>query len=184
MSGPPPPQPPLPTGPRLGLILFFACIVLLLQALVCIVLGDPHRLIKTANRTTQDTTIVSTAIPAISKEYGTSKDVGWYGSAYFLGMCAFQIFWGRLFTFYDLKTMYIAAIVIFEIGSAVCGAAPTSTAFIIGRAVAGLGAGGIFSGSFLTVAFSVPLVKRPMYASYLGTVYGVASVLGYGPSYV
>ncbi|KAI0517868.1 major facilitator superfamily domain-containing protein [Xylaria bambusicola] len=158
MSAPPPPQPPLPTGARLGLILFFACIVLLLQAL--------------------DTTIVSTAIPAISKEYGTSKDVGWYGSAYFLGMCAFQIFWGRLFTFYDLKTMYIAAIVIFEIGSAVCGAAPTSTAFIIGRAVAGLGAGGIFSGSFLTVAFSVPLVKRPMYASYLGTVYGVASVLG------
>lgn len=74
--------------------------------------------------------------------------------------------------------MYIVAIVIFEIGSAVCGAAPSSAAFIIGRAVAGVGAGGIFSGSFLTVAFSVPLVKRPMYASYLGTVYGLASVLG------
>ncbi|KAI0430881.1 major facilitator superfamily domain-containing protein [Xylaria sp. FL1042] len=155
---PPPAPPPLPTGTRLALILFFACIVLLLQAL--------------------DTTIVSTAIPAISKEFHTSKDVGWYGSAYFLGMCAFQIFWGRLFTFYDLKTMYIAAIVIFEIGSAVCGAAPSSASFIIGRAIAGLGAGGIFSGSFLTVAFSVPLVKRPQYASYLGTVYGVASVLG------
>ncbi|KAI3318679.1 major facilitator superfamily domain-containing protein [Xylariaceae sp. AK1471] len=155
---PPPPDPPLPQGPRLLLILFFACIVLLLQAL--------------------DTTIISSAIPTISDEFHSAQDVGWYGSAYFLGQCAFQVFWGRLYTFYDLKTMYISAIVIFEIGSAVSGAAPTSAAFIVGRAVAGVGAAGIFSGSFLTVAFSVPLVKRPMYSSYLATVYGIASILG------
>lgn len=93
-------------------------------------------------------------------------------------MCAFQIFWGRLYTFYDLKTVYIVSIVIFEIGSAVCGAAPSSAAFVVGRAVTGVGAGGVFSGSFLTIAFSVPLVKRPIYSSILGTVYGVSSVLG------
>ncbi|KAL7941085.1 major facilitator superfamily domain-containing protein [Trichoderma barbatum] len=150
--------PPLPTGPRLVLIVFFACIALLLQAL--------------------DTTIVSTAIPAISDQFKTTQDVGWYGSAYFLTMCAFQIFWGRLYTFYDLKTMYIAAIAIFELGSLLCAVAPTSAAFIVGRAFAGVGAGGVFTGSFVTIAFSVPLVKRPMYASYLGTVYGLASVLG------
>ncbi|KAI0441960.1 major facilitator superfamily domain-containing protein [Xylaria telfairii] len=154
----PPDQPPLPQGARLVLIVFFACLVLLLQAL--------------------DTTIVSTAIPAISNEFHRTQDVGWYGSAYFLGMCTFQIFWGRLFTFYDLKKVYIAAIVIFEIGSAICGAAPNSPAFIVGRAVAGVGAGGIFSGSFLTVALSVPLVRRPIYSSYLAAVYGIASVLG------
>ena len=131
-----------------------------------------------ANEPEQDTTIVSTAIPAITDDFHTSADVGWYGSAYFLTMCAFQIFWGRLYTFFDLKTTYIAAITIFEIGSLLCAVAPTSAAFIIGRAFAGVGAGGVFTGSFVTIAFSVPLVKRPMYASYLGAVYGVASVLG------
>lgn len=93
-------------------------------------------------------------------------------------MCAFQIFWGRLCTFYDLKTTYIVAILIFEVGSLLCAIAPTSAVFIAGRAVAGVGAGGVFTGSFVTIAFSVPLVKRPMYASVLGTVYGLASVLG------
>ncbi|KAM5457745.1 hypothetical protein McanCB49686_002730 [Microsporum canis] len=93
-------------------------------------------------------------------------------------MCAFQISWGRVYTFYDLKTTYIVAIVIFEVGSLLCAVAPTSTTFIVGRAFAGLGAGGVFSGSFVTIAFSVPLAKRPLYASCLGTVYGVASILG------
>ena len=121
---------------------------------------------------------MSTAIPAISDEFHTTQDVGWYGSAYFLTMCTFQIFWGRLFTFYNLKITYIVAIVIFEIGSLLCAVAPTSAAFIVGRALAGVGAGGVFSGSFVTMAFSVPLAKRPVYVGYLGTVYGVASVLG------
>jgi len=61
--------------------------------------------------------IVSTAIPAISDEFNTTQDVGWYDSVYFLTMCAFQIFWGRLCTFYDLKTTYIVAIAIFELVS-------------------------------------------------------------------
>ncbi|KAK1751946.1 major facilitator superfamily transporter protein [Echria macrotheca] len=152
------PPPPLPTGPRLLLLVFLACIALLLQAL--------------------DTTIVSTAIPAISSEFKTTQDVGWYGSAYFLTMCAFQIFWGRLYTFYDLKTIYIIAIVIFEVGSLLCAVAPNSSSFIVGRAIAGVGGGGVFSGSFVSIAFSVPLEKRPMFASIIGTVYGVASVLG------
>ncbi|KJZ73747.1 hypothetical protein HIM_06865 [Hirsutella minnesotensis 3608] len=125
-----------------------------------------------------DTTIVSTAIPAISDEFKRPQDIGWYGSAYFLTMCAFQIFWGRVYTFYDLKTTYVVAIALFELGSTLCAVAPNSSAFITGRAFAGLGAGGIFTGSFVTIAFSVPLVKRPMYASFLGTVYGLASVLG------
>jgi MFS family permease len=74
--------------------------------------------------------------------------------------------------------MYVVAIGIFELGSLLCAVAPTSSAFIVGRAFAGVGAGGVFTGSFISVAFSVPLQKRPMYAGILGTVYGVASVLG------
>jgi MFS family permease len=93
-------------------------------------------------------------------------------------MCALQISWGRIYTFFDLKIVYIVSITIFELGSLLCAVAPSSMSFIIGRALAGIGAGGVFTGSFVSIAFSVPLSKRPMYASYLGAVYGVASVLG------
>lgn len=54
------------------------------------------------------------------------------------------------------------AITIFEIGSAVCGAAPTSEALIVGRAIAGLGSAGIFSGALIIVAYSIPLHQRPL----------------------
>ncbi|KAK3386508.1 major facilitator superfamily transporter [Podospora didyma] len=123
-------------------------------------------------------TIVSTAIPAISQDFQTTEDVGWYGSGYFLTMCAFLIFWGRLYTFFNLKGIYIASIVIFEGGSLICAVAPRSEVFILGRAIAGLGGGGAFAGSLLAVAFSVPVAKRPMYASLLGAVYGMSNVFG------
>lgn len=51
-----------------------------------------------------------------------------------------------MYTFLNVKNIFLAAVVLFEIGSAICGAAPNSTTFIIGRAIAGLGAGGIQSG--------------------------------------
>lgn len=51
---------------------------------------------------------------------------------------------------------------IFEVGSAVCGAAPTSEALIVGRAIAGLGSAGVFQGAIIVVAYVVPLDKRPM----------------------
>lgn len=74
--------------------------------------------------------------------------------------------------------MYLIALAIFEIGSALCGAAPNSEALIIGRAVAGLGSAGIFSGAILIVANTVPLVKRPIYTGCIGAMYGIASVAG------
>lgn len=128
--------------------------------------------------TSQDSTIISTALPSITDEFHSSNDTGWYAAIYFLTMCAFQIFWGRLYTFYDLKYTYMVSIIIFEAGSLLCAVAPTSAAFIGGRALAGIGAGGVFAGSFVAVAFSVPLQKRPIYSSYLGAVYGLASVIG------
>ena len=60
----------------------------------------------------------------------------------------------------------------------ICGAAPTSVALIIGRAVAGIGSAGIFSGALVIVAYTVPLVKRPIYTGIIGAMYGIASVAG------
>lgn len=91
---------------------------------------------------------------------------------------AFTLFFGKLYTFFSIKWVYITAMLIFELGSVVCGAAPNSTALIIGRAVAGVGAAGIFSGALVIVAYTVPLVKRPIYTGIIGAMYGLASVAG------
>lgn len=91
---------------------------------------------------------------------------------------AFQLFFGKLYTFFSIKWVYLIALFIFEIGSVVCGAAPNSVALIIGRAVAGVGSAGVFSGALVIVAYSVPLVKRPIYTGIFGAMYGIASVAG------
>jgi MFS family permease len=88
------------------------------------------------------------------------------------------LLFGKFYTFFSIKWVFLIAIGIFEIGSATCGGAPNSTALIVGRAVAGVGSAGIFSGALIIVAYSVPLVKRPMYTGFIGAMYGIASVAG------
>jgi MFS family permease len=102
----------------------------------------------------QDRLIVSTAIPQITNEFKSAGDIGWYGTAYLLTNCAFQLLFGKVYTFFNVKATFLTSIVLFEVGSALCGAAPSSVAFIIGRAIAGLGAGGILSGVVSLVPFS------------------------------
>lgn len=89
-----------------------------------------------------------------------------------------QLIFGKLYTFYSIKWIFLFAITLFELGSLVCGATPTSVGLILGRAVAGLGAAGVFSGALLIINRSVPLRKRPMYMGLIGSMYGIASVAG------
>ena len=125
-----------------------------------------------------DNTIIATAIPRITDQFKALNDVGWYGSAYLLTTCAFQLIYGKLYTFYSIKWVYMIALFIFEVGSLICGVAPNSTALIVGRAIAGLGCAGIFSGAILIIAHTVPLSQRPTYTGMIGSMYGLASVAG------
>ncbi|KAJ6087930.1 hypothetical protein N7467_006844 [Penicillium canescens] len=125
-----------------------------------------------------DNTIIATAIPKITDEFNSLEDVGWYGSSYLLTTCAVTLTFGKLYTFYSIKWIYLTALVIFEIGSLVCATTPTSVGLICGRAVSGLGAAGLFSGSILIISKTVPLVKRPMYTSLIGSMAGIANVAG------
>lgn len=126
-----------------------------------------------------DNTIIATAIPKITDQFaGSIQDVGWFGSAYLLTACAFQLWYGKLYTFFSIKWVFLSALSLFEVGSVICGAAPNAVALIVGRAVAGLGAAGIFSGAMLIIAHAVPLAKRPIYSGIIGGMYGIASVMG------
>ncbi|KAI2606692.1 MFS general substrate transporter [Hypoxylon sp. NC1633] len=125
-----------------------------------------------------DRTIVGTAVPQITHEFNSLGDIGWYGSAYQLTTAASQLVFGRVYKFYEVKKTFLATVAVFEIGSAICGAAPNSIAFILGRAIAGFGSAGIFTGCMIIMLPMVPLRKRPVFQGIFGTVFGISSVLG------
>ncbi|KAK4126648.1 MFS general substrate transporter [Parathielavia appendiculata] len=125
-----------------------------------------------------DRTIIATAVPRISDEFNALGDIGWYGSSYMLTTACAQLLFGRLYKFYDMKWTFLTSIIVFEIGSAICGAAANSTTFIVGRAIAGLGSAGIFAGCLLIMIPMVPLHRRPAFQGMFGMVFGLASVMG------
>ncbi|KAK3370352.1 putative MFS multidrug transporter [Podospora didyma] len=147
-----------PEGLRLGLLIASTFITMFLVSL--------------------DRLIVSTAIPQISNDFHSVTDIGWYGSSYLLTSCAFQLLFGKIYTFFAVKPVFLISIFLFELGSAVCGAAPNSVAFIIGRSIAGLGSAGIIAGVIVVIVYAVPLHKRPLYQGMFGAVFGVSSVIG------
>ncbi|CAG8975255.1 hypothetical protein HYALB_00007955 [Hymenoscyphus albidus] len=110
-----------------------------------------------------DTTIIVTAIPRITTDFGSLADVGWYGSAYLIASCALQPLTGKIYSQFSLKYNFLAFLFLFEIGSAVCGAALSSKMLVIGRAVAGLGGSGLRNGALSIITECVPLSKRPPY---------------------
>ncbi|KAI1616419.1 putative aflatoxin efflux pump [Exophiala viscosa] len=125
-----------------------------------------------------DRMIIATAIPSITNEFHSIEDIGWYGSAYMMTAAIFNPLSGRIYQLYPTKWVFLLFLVIFEIGSALCGAAPSSSAFIAGRAVAGMGAAGVFSGGIMILIPLVPLRRRPTFTAVFGMVFGISSVLG------
>jgi len=91
---------------------------------------------------------------------------------------ALQTTFGRLYTFFNMKWVYSMALYIFEVGSVVCATAPTSSSLRAGRAIAGVGAAGINSGSLTIGGSLVPLRKKPLYISIVSSVYGIAAAAG------
>lgn len=125
-----------------------------------------------------DRTIMGPAIAAITNEFNSIDDIGWYGSAYMLTSAGFILLYGRIYTFFPTKPVFLSGIFLFEGGSAICGASTSSMMLIIGRAIAGLGSSGIFTGAILIMLNTVPLHKRPLLQGLFGACFGVASVAG------
>ncbi|KAI0456051.1 DNA repair protein RAD50 [Xylaria acuta] len=125
-----------------------------------------------------DATIIATAIPYITNEFNTIQDVGWYVSATFLTFASFQSTWGKAYKYFPIKATFLISLFVFELGSLICAVAPTSTALIVGRAIAGLGAAGVSSGVFIIIAFSAPPKHVPAYMGIAGATYAIAALIG------
>lgn len=125
-----------------------------------------------------DQTIVSTALPTIVSDLGGMDHLSWVVTAYLLAATAATPLWGKLGDQYGRKRLFQTAIVIFLVGSALCGAAQDMTQLIVFRAVQGLGGGGLMVLSMAVVGDLVPPRERGRYQGLFGAVFGATSVLG------
>jgi len=88
------------------------------------------------------------------------------------------LLYAKSYTFFPVKTVFLIALLIFEVGSLVCATAPSSNALIVGRAIAGLGSAGLFTGAMTAIAQVAPMEKRPLIIGLVGGLFGISAVIG------
>src|SRR5579862_5517745 len=125
-----------------------------------------------------DQTIVATALPTIVSDLGGLSQLSWVVTAYLLTSTVSTPLWGKLGDLYGRKRLFQAAIVLFLLGSALCGLSQNLAELILFRALQGLGGGGIFVLSQAIIADVVPPRQLGRYQGVFGAVFGVSSVAG------
>jgi EmrB/QacA subfamily drug resistance transporter len=125
-----------------------------------------------------DQTIVSTALPTIVGDLGGLSHLSWVVTAYLLASTVTGPLYGKLGDLYGRKKVLQAAIVIFLIGSVLCGLSQSMFELIAFRALQGLGAGGLMVVTLAVVGDIIPPRERGKYQGFFGAVFGVATVVG------
>ena len=142
--------------PRVGLVISALLVVMLLASL--------------------DQTIVSTALPTIVGELGGLEHISWVVTAYLLAVTIVTPLYGKLGDLYGRKLVLQVALVIFLIGSVLCGLAQGMTELIAFRAIQGLGGGGLMVSAQAAIGDVVSPRERGRYTGLFGAVFGVSSV--------
>jgi len=125
-----------------------------------------------------DQTIVADIQAAAVEAFGSVEKLGWLGIGFPLGSIATILSLGKAYGIWDMKCLYIASLIVFAAGSALCGGAPNMDALIIGRVLAGAGGAGMYLGVLNILAINTTLLERPMYMGLTGLVWGAGCILG------
>lgn len=125
-----------------------------------------------------DQLILATAIPKITAAFNSLTELPWVVNAFFLTLLGFNLMYSQWLQIFPSKHVIMFAVFIFEVGSLICGVAPSMKVLILGRAIAGVGAAGLFSGGMIVVAELTALHERAKYFGLFGAVFAIASVIG------
>jgi EmrB/QacA subfamily drug resistance transporter len=125
-----------------------------------------------------DATIVATALPTIVGELGGLEHLAWVVTAYLLAQTAVIPLYGKLGDLYGRKRVLQVAVVIFLLGSALCGLSRDLTQLIVFRALQGLGGGGLIVSTQAAVADVVSPRERGRYQGIFGAAFAAASITG------
>ncbi len=125
-----------------------------------------------------DQTIVATALPTMGRVFQDIENLSWVVTAYLLTATATTPLYGKLSDIYGRRAVMLAGISIFIAGSIACALAPTMTALILGRALQGLGGGGLMSLTQTIIADIVTPRERGRYQGYIGAVFATSSIGG------
>ena len=125
-----------------------------------------------------DQTIVSTALPTIVGDFHRTDLLSWVITAYLLTSTAATPLWGKAGDLYGRKRVFQLAIVVFLVGSVLCGAAQNMYQLIAFRGIQGIGGGGLISLVFAIIGDVIPPRERGRYQGYFGGVFGLSSVVG------
>jgi EmrB/QacA subfamily drug resistance transporter len=125
-----------------------------------------------------DQTIVATALPTIVGDLGGLEHLSWIVTAYLLASTIVAPLYGKLGDLYGRRRVLQVAIVVFLVGSALCGLSQNMAELIVFRAIQGLGGGGLIVVSIAVVGDLVPPRDRGRYQGLFGAVFGISTVAG------
>ncbi|CAJ2499799.1 Uu.00g026520.m01.CDS01 [Anthostomella pinea] len=125
-----------------------------------------------------DTTIAADIQGPVVETLGHVEQLSWVGAGFPLGSVCVILMLGRLYNLFNTKWNLIATVVLFEAGSALCGAATTMNAMIVGRVIAGVGGSGIYLGSLQYISITTGEKERGFYISLVALFWGLGAVLG------
>ncbi|KAF7862677.1 hypothetical protein EAF04_007550 [Stromatinia cepivora] len=125
-----------------------------------------------------DNTIAADIQSAVLGTYGDISKLSWLGTGFPLGSIATILPIGKAYGTFNVKWTHVVSVVIFIVGSAVCGAAPNMNALIVGRVIAGVGGAGMYLGTLNLVAINTTIQERPLYLGGVGITWGIGTILG------
>ncbi|KAH9208866.1 major facilitator superfamily domain-containing protein [Leptodontidium sp. 2 PMI_412] len=125
-----------------------------------------------------DNTIVADVQPVIVTHFNSVGKLTWLSVAFLIGAASTNLIWGKIYGQFNAKWTYILCVTLFEVGSAICGAAPSMDALIVGRAICGVGGSGMYVGVMALLAATTTMHERPIYVGGTGLTWGLGTVLG------
>jgi EmrB/QacA subfamily drug resistance transporter len=125
-----------------------------------------------------DQSIVATAMPTIGRHFSDVENLSWIVTAYLLTGTAVTPLYGKLSDIYGRRILMLTGVFIFVVGSVICALAPSMLVLILGRAVQGIGGGGLIALAQTIIADIVTPRERGRYQGYISAVFGISSVGG------